>query len=111
MIPDEAQRADVHRVIYEELCLGQVLDGSRTIYREIIASLVARGAQAVILGCTEIGLLVGSDDASVPLFDTTYLHRAECSAVGAGRVLRRLGSQARTRRAMARPPMQGKAGR
>lgn len=74
LIPDEAQRADVHRVIYEELCLGQVLDGSRTIYREIIASLVARGAQAVILGCTEIGLLVGSDDASVPLFDTTYLH-------------------------------------
>ena len=74
LIPDEAQRADVHRIIYEELCLGQVLDGSRDTYRAIIASLVARGAQAVILGCTEIGLLVGSDDASVPLFDTTYLH-------------------------------------
>ncbi|MBD9482152.1 aspartate/glutamate racemase family protein [Pseudomonas sp. PDM14] len=74
LTPDERQRADVHRIIYEELCLGQVLDGSRAVYREIIASLVARGAQAVILGCTEIGLLVGDEDASVPLFDTTYLH-------------------------------------
>ncbi|UNK48296.1 aspartate/glutamate racemase family protein [Lysobacter sp. S4-A87] len=74
LIPEADDRGIVHRVIYDELCLGQVRDESRQQYRRIIADLVARGAQGVILGCTEIGLLVGNDDASVPLFDTAALH-------------------------------------
>jgi aspartate racemase len=76
IVPDEAERDDVHRVIYDELCRGRVLDGSRTRYREVMSSLVARGAQGIVLGCTEIGLLVGNDDAAVPLFDTTGIHAA-----------------------------------
>ncbi|MBB1520109.1 aspartate/glutamate racemase family protein [Aquipseudomonas guryensis] len=79
LIPDAPQREDVHRIIYEELCLGQVREESRAIYRAVIASLVAQGAQAVILGCTEIGLLVGAGDASVPLFDTTRLHAQQAA--------------------------------
>jgi aspartate racemase len=74
LVPDEADRQLVHRVIYEELCLGTVREASRQAYREVITRLVAQGAQAVILGCTEIGLLVGDADATVPLFDTTLLH-------------------------------------
>ncbi len=74
LTPDAAQRELVHRVIYEELCLGQIRQESRDAYRQVIADLVLRGAQAVILGCTEIGLLVSAEDASVPLFDTTRLH-------------------------------------
>lgn len=74
LTPDEADRQVVHRIIYEELCLGQIRDESREEYRRIIAALVAQGAEAVILGCTEISLLVGPADASVPLFDTTALH-------------------------------------
>ncbi|HEY5971764.1 MAG TPA: aspartate/glutamate racemase family protein [Pseudoxanthomonas sp.] len=73
-VPDAAQRDTVHRVIYDELCLGRVLDDSRQAYRDIIASLVADGAQGVILGCTEIGPLVGTGDAKVPLFDTARIH-------------------------------------
>lgn len=79
LIPDVPQREDVHRIIYEELCLGQVREESRETYRRIIANLVAQGAQAVILGCTEIGLLVGAGDASVPLFDTTALHARQAA--------------------------------
>lgn len=74
LLPTALERAEVHRIIYEELCLGQVREGSREYYRGVIAGLVARGAHAVILGCTEIGLLIGAQDASVPLFDTTRLH-------------------------------------
>lgn len=74
VLPDAAQRADVHRVIYEELCQGVVRGKSRERYREVMADLVARGAEAIILGCTEISLLVGEQDASVPLFDTTAIH-------------------------------------
>ena len=74
LVPDEADRQLVHRVIYEELCLGTVRETSRQAYREVIARLVAQEAQAVILGCTEIGLLIGAEDAVVPLFDTTLLH-------------------------------------
>lgn len=78
-VPDAAQRDTVHRVIYEELCLGRIEDASREAYRAIIADLVARGAQGAILGCTEIGLLVGAKDADVPLFDTASIH-AEAAA-------------------------------
>ena len=74
LVPDAADRETVHRIIYEELCLGQVKDASRDAYRAVMARLVAQGAQAVILGCTEIALLVGADDAAVPLFDTTAIH-------------------------------------
>jgi aspartate racemase len=66
-------------VIYDELCQGRVLDVSREVYRRVIDGLVQRGAQAVILGCTEIGLLVGAADADVPLFDTATIH-AEAAA-------------------------------
>ena len=74
LTPDDAGRAEVHRVIYEELVQGRVLESSRAAYRAVIAGLVARGAQAVILGCTEIMLLVQPEDSAVPLFDTTTLH-------------------------------------
>ncbi len=74
LVPDEPDRAEVHRVIYEELCRGVVSEVSRQAYRQVITRLVARGAQAVILGCTEIGLLVRADDAEVPIFDTCVLH-------------------------------------
>ena len=79
LTPDAAQRERVHRVIYDELCLGRIVDASRDDYRAIMADLVARGAQGVILGCTEIGLLVGEGDAAVPLFDTARIH-AEAAA-------------------------------
>ncbi|HEY5549358.1 MAG TPA: aspartate/glutamate racemase family protein [Coriobacteriia bacterium] len=74
LIPGEGDRAVVHNAIYDELCLGVVNGASRAEYRAIIGRLVAAGAQAIILGCTEIGLLVGPSDSAVPLFDTTDLH-------------------------------------
>lgn len=74
LIPAAAERADVNRIIYQELCLGVIREDSRARYREAIRQLVAAGAQAIILGCTEISLLVSALDASVPLFDTTALH-------------------------------------
>lgn len=73
-VPDAAQREIVHRVIYDELCQGRCLAESRAAYRAVIADLVAAGAEAVILGCTEIGLLVDATDSAVPLFDTTAIH-------------------------------------
>ena len=72
--PDADDRATVHRVIYDELCHGRVLDASRETYRRIMERLIERGAQGVILGCTEITMLIGAEDARVPLFDTTALH-------------------------------------
>ncbi|SFW68333.1 aspartate/glutamate racemase family protein [Amycolatopsis australiensis] len=74
LVPDEADRDLVHRVIYDELVLGIVDDASRQAYREVIARLVAAGAEGVIYGCTEIELLVGSGDSPVPTFPTTRLH-------------------------------------
>lgn len=74
IVPDEADRKIVHDVIYQELCLGVIRAESRAAYREVMARLVAEGAEGVILGCTEIGLLVSDADATVPLFDTTRLH-------------------------------------
>lgn len=79
IVPDAAQRDDVHRVIYEELCLGEIREDSRQRYRAVMADLVARGAKGIILGCTEIGLLVGAADTTVPTFDTTRIH-AEAAA-------------------------------
>jgi aspartate racemase len=74
LVPDDVQRAEVHRVIYEELCVGKVLDASRDAYRAVMRSLAGRGAEAILLGCTEIDLLVGPGDAPVALFDTTRIH-------------------------------------
>jgi aspartate racemase len=74
LIPEQAERDLVHQVIYQELCLGHIKAESRLAYQRIIADLVAAGAEGVILGCTEIGLLVQPDDAAVPLFDTTAIH-------------------------------------
>lgn len=82
LVPEPDERDLVHRVIYDELCQGVIRDESRTQYRRVMDGLVARGAQGIILGCTEIGLLVGEDDASVPLFDTTALH-ARAAALAA----------------------------
>lgn len=73
LVPDEAGRADVHRIIYEELCRNEVKPSSRERYQEVMAQLVERGAQGIILGCTEITLLVGPEDTTVPVFDTTRL--------------------------------------
>ncbi|QDF65596.1 aspartate/glutamate racemase family protein [Shewanella sp. SNU WT4] len=74
LVPDVAGRECVHQVIYQELCLGKILAESRQAYVEIMEQLVARGAQGVILGCTEIGLLVREQDTHIPLFDTTAIH-------------------------------------
>jgi aspartate racemase len=74
LVPDEADRQIVHRVIYDELCVGVIDDGSRDEYRRIMAGLADRGAEAILLGCTEIDLLVGAADSPVPVFDTTRLH-------------------------------------
>jgi len=74
LVPDEDDRDTVHRIIFEELCLGTTTDASRAEYRRVMARLVGQGAECIILGCTEITLLVGTQDASVPLFDTTGLH-------------------------------------
>jgi aspartate racemase len=70
--PDDG--AAVHRIIYEELCLGQVLPESRAVYQKVMTRLTEQGAQAIILGCTEISLLVGPSDAAIPLYDTTSIH-------------------------------------
>jgi aspartate racemase len=76
LVPGEGDRDLVHRVIYEELVLGVVREESRRAYREVVDRLVARGAQGVVLGCTEIELLIGPDDVDVPTFPTTALHVA-----------------------------------
>lgn len=74
LVPDEAGRERVHRIIYDELCLGEIRESSRAEYLAIIEGLAAAGAEAVILGCTEIALLVGDARAVVPLYDTTAIH-------------------------------------
>jgi aspartate racemase len=77
LVPDEDERAEIHRIIYDELCLGVIRESSAKTCRTIMAHLVARGAEGVILGCTEVGLLVGADDTSVPVFDTARIHAEE----------------------------------
>jgi aspartate racemase len=74
VVPDEPDRTTVHDIIYDELCRGVVEATSRAAYRRVMDGLVGAGAEAIILGCTEIGLLVGAGDAAVPLFDTTRIH-------------------------------------
>lgn len=74
LTPNEAQRTDVHRIIYEELCHGNIEENSRASYQNIITDLHTLGAQGVILGCTEIGLLINDSNCSLPTFDTTEIH-------------------------------------
>ena len=74
LVPDEPGRAVVHRVIYDELCQGVVREESRAAYQDVIAELTERGAQGIVLGCTEIELLIGPEHVDVPLFPTTRLH-------------------------------------
>lgn len=74
LVPEAEDRRTVHRIIYDELCQGLTRESSRAAYREVMARLVDRGAQGIVFGCTEIGLLVGPEDATVPVFDTTRLH-------------------------------------
>lgn len=84
ILPPAAEMDEIHRIIFEELCLGIIRDESRGTFRRIIASLERRGIDGLILGCTEIGLLVGNDDATVPLFDTTTIHAAAAVAFALG---------------------------
>jgi aspartate racemase len=74
LIPDEAERQAIHGILYNELCLGAVKDSSREVFRKIIGRLEGRGAQGIVLGCTEIPLIVKQKDYGLPLFDTTDLH-------------------------------------
>ncbi|MFF4694925.1 aspartate/glutamate racemase family protein [Streptomyces chattanoogensis] len=74
LVPDAVGRSTVHRVIYEELCVGVVREESRQAYQAIIKDLVAAGAEGIVLGCTEIELLISADDSPVPVFPTTRLH-------------------------------------
>jgi aspartate racemase len=73
-IPDERDREKVDRVIFDELVQGKILPSSRQAYLEVISDLMDRGAEGIILGCTEIGLLVKEDEVEVPAFDTTVIH-------------------------------------
>ncbi|MFJ2990074.1 aspartate/glutamate racemase family protein [Collimonas sp. NPDC087041] len=74
LVPSPEEREAVHKIIYDELCVGVVRDASRKVYQQVIAALAERGAEAVILGCTEISLLVKPEDSKLPLIDTTALH-------------------------------------
>jgi len=74
LIPEKTDRDIIHRVIYEELVLGKIVDASRTEYQRIMSDLLAKGAEGIILGCTEIELLIKDGDSSAPLFPTTIIH-------------------------------------
>ena len=76
LIPNTDARVEVHRIIYDELCQGQLLASSRQYYTQVINELAAQGAEGVILGCTEIGLLISQADSPIPVFDTTAIHAA-----------------------------------
>lgn len=74
IVPNEAERKLVHNIIYEELCLGIVKEKSKQVYLNIIDHLIGQGAEAVILGCTEITMLISQENCSIPVFDTTRIH-------------------------------------
>lgn len=74
VIPDDIQMQEINRIIFEELCKGKIVDSSREYFSKVIESLKEKGAQAVILGCTEIGLLVTEDKSALKVFDTTVIH-------------------------------------
>ena len=74
VVPNDEERSAVHRIIYEELCRGIIKEESKAQYLGIIQNLVCNGAEGIVLGCTEIGMLIKSEDVAVPIFDTTVLH-------------------------------------
>ncbi|MED0771256.1 aspartate/glutamate racemase family protein [Bacillus siamensis] len=74
IVPADEEREVINHIIYQELCLGEIKQSSKTMYKKIINHLVDRGAEGIILGCTEIGLLVKAEDSEVPLFDTAFIH-------------------------------------
>ncbi|WP_335671920.1 aspartate/glutamate racemase family protein [Pantoea alhagi] len=74
VVPDATDRAEVHRIIYEELCKDIVTPASRSVYEDIAQRLAEKGADCLILGCTEVGMLLNQDNVSVPVFDTTLIH-------------------------------------
>ena len=74
IIPDSDEREVIHNVIFNELCLGQINESSKNKYKKIIENLVKNGAEGIILGCTEIPLLINQKDFSIPIFDTTLIH-------------------------------------
>ena len=76
LVPEAGDRATIHRIIYDELCLGKIEPASREAYLAIIQKLQQQGAQGIIAGCTEITLLINQTDLTIPLFDTTALHAA-----------------------------------
>lgn len=80
LVPEEAERKEINRIIFEELCQGKFTGEAKAYYQHVIESLVARGAEGVILGCTEIGLLLQKEDCPVPVFDTTAIHAAAAVA-------------------------------
>ena len=82
IIPEETDVEIVNRIIYEELCLGEIREASKTEYIRIINQLKDEGAEGIILGCTEIGLLIKQEDSSLPVFDTTQIH-AKVAAINA----------------------------
>ncbi len=84
MIPNDAERDEIHRIIYDELCLGQILPSSRQTYAQIIRRMEDEGAEGVILGCTEITLLVKPEDSRVPQFDTTLIHAEKAVELALG---------------------------
>jgi len=84
LVPEAEERQAVHRIIYDELCVGVISEASRQVYQRVIEALTERGAQAIILGCTEIGLLIKPEHSALPLFDTTELHAQAAVAFALG---------------------------
>ncbi|MEY8192076.1 aspartate/glutamate racemase family protein [Peribacillus simplex] len=85
LIPNEEDRKVINQVIYEELCLGEIQQSSRDHYKKVIKGLVDDGAEGIILGCTEIGLLVKQEDSEVPLFDTAVIHAVDTVNMALGK--------------------------
>ncbi len=83
-IPDEAEREMIHRVIFDELCFGRQLPQSKAAYLRVVERMAAAGAQAAVLGCTEIGMLISQADTAVPLVDTTVVHAEKAAEVALG---------------------------
>ncbi|WP_375171932.1 aspartate/glutamate racemase family protein [Marinobacter sp.] len=84
LVPDQEERDEIHRIIYEELCQGDIRPDSRAVFQAVVDGLATRGAQAALLGCTEIGLLLKQSDTPVALFDTTEIHANAAVAAALG---------------------------
>jgi len=84
VIPNEENRAIVHDIIYDELCQGIIKDSSKEDYKIVIQSLINQGAEGIVLGCTEIGMLIKQQDVAAPVFDTTLIHAQEAIAFSLG---------------------------